>query len=275
MFGIILDDRLNSKIMKLKPSVQEIISVSNVSVIRGQKHVLKKISWSTRQDEHWFILGNNGSGKSTLLEIIMGYLWPQSGSVKVLGYQYGECFLPDVRMLFGFIAPWLIKRIRPYVPVVDVIASGENASVGFVDKISVRLRALARKEAKLFGCESLLSKQFGVLSSGEQMRVVLARAMIHQPKILIMDEPFSHLDMQARAHAYDILEKIALRTNGPQVILVTHHIQDICRMFTHGVVLREGKVAQCGSRNNILKKNELAKVLGISEKHRHLLEGTA
>lgn len=240
-----------------------LICIKNVSIIRGGKRVLKDISWTTLRGEHWFLMGNNGSGKTTLLEIVLGYLWPQKGEVYVLGEKFGRVFLPDLRKRIGFIAPWVLKRIRPSVPVYDVIASGEDSSIGFFGNVSKELDSRVRKEAKLFGCTPFLRSPFGNLSSGQQIRAALARAMVHQSEILILDEPFSHLDICTRARTYDLIERLSRRKGGPQIIMVTHHVEDVRPFFTHGLLIRDGRAAAQGKKEHLFQKNVMGKILEI------------
>ncbi|MBL8013591.1 MAG: ATP-binding cassette domain-containing protein [Candidatus Omnitrophica bacterium] len=249
-----------------------LVSLTNISAVKGTKLVLKDLSWSTKKGEHWFILGNNGSGKSTLLEIVLGYHWPQSGEVSVLNQRFGQCLLADVRMKIGFVAPWVIKRNRSSLCVYNVIASGLDASIGIPDKVSNDGERRIRKQSKFFACDAFLRTEFGVLSSGEQMRAILARAMVNEPEILILDEPFAHLDMHSRVQMYQLLARLAVVKSGPQILLVTHYLQDVVKMFTHGLVLKNGRVVLSGPKNFVLNSPVLAEKLDIPKSHMRMLE---
>jgi iron complex transport system ATP-binding protein len=242
---------------------QALLDLNNVAIVRAGKRVLRGIDWKTRRGEHWFIMGNNGSGKTTLLEIVLGYLWPTDGQVTVLGERFGRTFLPDVRKRIGYVAPWVFKRVRPPVPAYDVIASGEDASIGFTEKISADLKRRIATQAKFFGCEDFLRSPFSQLSSGQQLKIVLARAMVHEPEILILDEPFSLLDLGSRAGIYRLIEKLGRKRNGPQIILTTHHLEDIRPVFTHGLFLKNGRIAEQGPKKDMLKAALIAKTFGV------------
>jgi iron complex transport system ATP-binding protein len=242
---------------------QTLLELNNVSIIRAGKKVLRGIDWKTRRGEHWFIMGNNGSGKTTLLEIVLGYLWPTDGEVIVLGERFGRTFLPDLRKRIGYVAPWVFKRVRPPVPAYDVIASGEDASIGFTEKISADLKRRIARQAKFFGCEDFLRSPFGQLSSGQQLKIVLARAMVHEPEILMLDEPFSLLDIGSRAGIYGLIERLGEERSGPQIILTTHHLEDIRRVFTHGLFLKNGRVAERGPKSKILNAALISKTFGV------------
>ncbi len=143
---------------KAEKKTRVIIALHSVSMTRGGKEVLQDISWTTRQGEHWFIMGNNGSGKTTMMEVIMGYLWPQRGSVSVLGNRFGEVYLQELRRRIGYVSPWIFKHLGDHVPVEDVIASGTDASVGYYgefthhlnDIISPFSHGLLMKEGRIF-----------------------------------------------------------------------------------------------------------------------------
>lgn len=249
-----------------------LISLTHISAVKGSKQVLKNLDWTTKRGEHWFILGNNGSGKSTLLEIVLGYHWPQAGKVRVLNQRYGECLLADVRQRIGFVAPWVIKRNRSSLSVYNVIASGLDASIGVPDKVSNSGKGKIQKQSQFFDCGPFLKTEFGVLSSGEQMRAVLARAMVNEPEILILDEPFAHLDMHSRVHMYRLLGRLANLKNGPQILLVTHYLQDVGKLFTHGLVLKSGRAVLSGPRKAVLDARVLADKLDVPKSYARMLE---
>jgi iron complex transport system ATP-binding protein len=244
-----------------------LLDLKNVSIIRAGKRVLRSVHWTTRRGEHWFIMGNNGSGKTTLLEIVLGYLWPSDGEVTVLGERFGRTFLPDLRKRIGYVAPWVFKRVRPFVPVSDVIASGEDASIGLCESPPADLKRRITKQARFFGCAGFLERPFGQLSSGQQLKTILARAMVHSPEILILDEPFSLLDIGSRAGIYKLIEKLGKTKNGPQIILVTHHLEDIRPVFTHGLFLKDGHIAEHGVKQRLLNIKLVAKTFNIPLNH--------
>ncbi len=248
------------------------ICLTRLSAVKGSKTVLKDLDWTVKKGEHWFILGNNGSGKSTLLEIILGYHWPQSGEVCVLNERYGQCLWADVRRRIGFVAPWVIKRNRSSLSVYNVIASGLDASIGVPDKVLDSGKRKIQKQSEFFACETFLKTEFGVLSSGEQMRAVLARAMVNDPEILILDEPFAHLDMRSRVHMYELLGRLAVLKNGPQILLVTHYLQDVGKIFTHGLVLKNARAVLCGPRKMVLDAGRLAGLLDVPKAYARMLE---
>jgi len=233
--------------------------------MRGGKEILRDISWTTQRGEHWFIMGNNGSGKTTMMEVIMGYLWPQEGSVDVLGNRFGHVYLQELRRRIGYVSPWIFKHLGDYVPVKDVIASGMDASVGFYSKLSPALHEKIRAQLDFFHCTDLIDRRFGTLSSGQQLKVVLARSLINEPDIMILDEPFSLLDIGSRLSMYRYIEKLCLNGKGPQLLLVTHHLDDVISPFSHGLLMKEGRIFYRGRREAVLQSKRLALAFDLDE----------
>jgi iron complex transport system ATP-binding protein len=240
-----------------------LIDLRDISIDRGGRRVLSHISWSTRFGEHWFIMGNNGSGKTTLLEIVMGYLWPQHGSVTVLGKRFGQVYLQDLRKQIGYVSPWVFSHTGDYIPVEDVVASGLDGSVGYFGTIPGSIQQKISRQLNFFHCESLEKRLFGNLSSGQQLKIMLARALIGRPRILILDEPFSLLDIGSRFSMYHFIKKISKNRPATQIIMVTHHIDDIISVFTHGLVIKEGRIFSQGERGKILNGKTLSEAFDL------------
>ncbi len=240
------------------------LSLKNVFVRKGGKDILKDITWVTCPGEHWFVMGGNGSGKTTLMELLAGYVWPQRGEVAVLGEKFGRVNLLDLRGRVGFVSPWIFRRMAQEVPLEDVVASGFDGSVGHCGRKSAKVSAAVRRQLRFFGCEDLKGREFGTLSSGQQLKAVLARALVHLPRILILDEPFSLLDIGARLDMYSLLLKLAEAKNAPQIIMVTHHREDILPVFTRGLLLKDGRILYKGPREKAFQPGVLAKCFGLS-----------
>ncbi|MEI6437796.1 MAG: ATP-binding cassette domain-containing protein [Candidatus Omnitrophota bacterium] len=240
------------------------LALKNVFVRKGGKDILRDITWSTRPGEHWFVMGGNGSGKTTLMELLAGYAWPQRGEVAVLGAIFGRASLPELRARVGFVSPWIFRRMAADVLFEDVVASGFDASVGYSGRQSARIAAAVRRQIVFFGCGDLKGRAFGTLSSGQQLKAVLARALVHEPSILILDEPFSLLDIGARLDMYALLLKLARSCKAPQIIMVTHHREDILPVFTRGLLLKKGRILYQGPVAEALRPGMLAKCFGLS-----------
>ncbi len=242
------------------------LELKNVFIVRGSKQVLSGINWCINPGEHWVLMGPNGCGKTTMLEIASGYLWPTDGEVYLLGGKLGEVYLPDLRREIGFVAPWVLGRIQENVPVEDVIASGLDASIGYVSSISSHFKSQIRHQLEFFEALELQGRHFGELSSGEKLKVVLSRSLISKPRLLILDEPFAHLDLTSRYHCYDFLGKLSREPKGPSIVLVTHYLEDICPFFTHALLLKEGHVQAQGSKKEVISSDLLSQTFHIPKK---------
>ncbi|MBF0522276.1 MAG: ATP-binding cassette domain-containing protein [Candidatus Omnitrophica bacterium] len=228
------------------------IDLNKIYLKRGETEVFTELTWRVKQGEHWFVMGDNGCGKTSLLEIIMGYLWPQKGTVRVLGEQLGQTFIPELRKRIGYVSPWIFKRMGHKVPVEKVVASGTDGSVGYWGDIPENLIKKVEEKLDFFHCASLAKRPFGMLSSGQQFKVILARALINDPELFLLDEPFSQLDIGARMQAYDLIEKWADLGHSPSIILVTHHIDDISSSYKNGLLLKDRKTYLTGVKEEIL-----------------------
>ena len=242
-----------------------LISLSHVSFRRGTSLILKSIDWDTQEGEHWFVMGNNGSGKTTLMEVLMGYLWPQEGSVTILGKKFGHVHLQELRREIGYVSPWIFKRMPDFVPVQDIVASGMDASVGYFSEISPSLNMKIKEKLNFFDCDRLINRPFGTLSSGQQFKVIMARSLVHDPAVLILDEPFSLLDIGSRYTMYRYIDLMGEKDSAPQIIMVTHHFDDITSTFTHGLLMKDGRIYHKGPKDSVLEKSVLAGAFDIPD----------
>lgn len=245
---------------------RKILELKDVRLVRDGRETLAGINWTVRPGEHWVILGPNGSGKSSLLEIAAGYLWPTSGTVAALGKIYGQTDLSVLRRKFGFVAPWVLRRIRPGERVSEAIAAGTEALIEPGRAPSNALRSKIRQELAFLGCLPLENRACGTLSTGELMKVALARARIAAPALLILDEPFASLDMGARFGLYRLLKKIAGSPRQPSILMVTHHLEEIRSFFTHALLIKEGRVFAAEPRRGLTRR-ALAEIFDIDYCH--------
>lgn len=244
-----------------------VLALDSVVWRRGQKAILDDVSWVVRPGEHWAMVGANGSGKSTLLNVVAGYIWPTSGRVTVLGNRYGTCDLREIRKSIGWVTAGLggtFQESRPHETAHDVVLSGLFASIGVYDDVDAI--ALDRADALLaqFTCQHLRDQPFRTLSQGERQRVLLARALMAKPQILILDEPCTGLDVSAREQLLGTLAKMATQPDMPTLIYVTHHVEEILPLFTHALLLRDGRVLMAGDKRQVLTATQLTTALGVS-----------
>jgi molybdate transport system ATP-binding protein len=221
-----------------------LIQIESVDVFLDRQKVLRGIDWSIQPDEHWAIVGANGAGKSTLLKLIAGDLHPAlGGRVKRFGFT-AKNTLWELRRRIGFVSPELQATYREAITGADVIASGLFSSVGLLCKPGTRLRRQVARLVAQLGLAPLAAKSALRMSYGEFRRILLARALIHRPKLLIFDEPFDGLDAPARGEMTKVLQKSA--QSGVNLIIVTHHTSDLPDCITHVARLDGGRITSQG-----------------------------
>ncbi len=237
-----------------------ILKITDLSVVRGGIPILTGLSWSIERGQHWVILGPNGSGKSSLLSALAGYLTPTSGDCRVLGETYGESDWRDLRTHLGIVSATVAGMVPPEETASHAVLTGRNAGFGLWGKpnreeLEDALDLLNEVEAV-----HLADRRWEVLSQGEKQRVLIARALITKPRILILDEPCAGLDPVAREGFLTFLERMLSRQRGPSVVLVTHHVEEIVPGFTHALLLKRGRVEASGSIESTLRTSALESV---------------
>jgi iron complex transport system ATP-binding protein len=239
-----------------------IIKLSNVSLNRDEQVILRDVSWKVRKGQHWAVLGANGSGKTMMLKIVNGYLWPSEGIVSVLGNQFGTVDLRDLRKRIGWVSSALQENVPRGERSIDVVLSGKYASLGLWDSHSAEDQRQALGLLRLVGCEDATSHLFGVLSQGEQQKILIARALMPKPALLILDEPCVGLDPNAREKVLETIQQLSSQTDKPTIILVTHHTEEIIPAITHVLVLKSGRVLAQGPKQGILIGNTMSEAFG-------------
>ncbi|WP_340009684.1 ATP-binding cassette domain-containing protein [Paenibacillus sp. FSL K6-0276] len=226
------------------------ISLQHLSLRREESLILDNVSLEVKEGENWVILGRNGSGKTTILEIMTGYLFPSKGTVEVLGYKYGQCDVREVRKEIGYIGPSLMEKMSLNDPVWEVVATGAYAYLRFYETIpnEVKEKAISMLEDMNLG--NMAFHPFGTLSQGERKKAMLARCLMADPKLLIMDEPCAGLDLYEREKMLAEVDK--LRQRNVSVVYVTHHVEEIVPLFTHVALIRDGKLAGSGPKEVVL-----------------------
>lgn len=226
------------------------ISLQHLSLIRGNRHILNDVSIEVKPGENWVILGRNGSGKTTLLEMMTGYMFPSSGRVEVLGQVYGQCDVREVRKSIGYISQSLLEKLTLSDPVWEVVATGAYAFLRFYQDIPEEARSLAYSLLNEMDFGRLAELPLGSLSQGERKKVMLARSLMSNPKILIMDEPCAGLDLYEREKMLHEIDR--LRQRNITVVYVTHHVEEIVPLFTHVALIKDGRLTAAGRKEEVL-----------------------
>jgi iron complex transport system ATP-binding protein len=243
------------------------LELRNVSYAAAGKLILRSINWIVRTGEHWAILGPNGSGKTTLLKMACGYLWPNAGGEI---YRKGKTLvnLPDLRKSIGWVTSTLAAQIPERELVLRTVVSGKFAQIGYVEAFGgaasrVDYRA-ARRLLEEMGCGHVSDQAFGTLSQGEQQKVLIGRARMTRPYLIVLDEPCAGMDPGARENFLAALKRLGDRKSVPSLILVTHHAEEILPLFTHMLMLKDGKVLYAGKTRNVLTRDRLEELFGVS-----------
>ncbi|MEK0444841.1 MAG: hypothetical protein RLZZ399_162 [Verrucomicrobiota bacterium] len=230
-----------------------ILDLHDLCVIRDGIHILDNLSWTVRRGEHWVILGPNGSGKSSLLSALAGYLTPTSGGCQVLGETFGESDWRELRTHLGIVAASIAAMIPPEEPAASTVLTGRNGGIGLWGPPKAHERQEALHYLAEVEATHLEDRRWEVLSQGEKQRVLIARALIGKPKILVLDEPCAGLDPVARECFLAFLERLLQRPRSPAVALVTHHVEEIVTGFTHALLLKGGRCEESGPLDATLR----------------------
>ena len=249
--------------MKVPPALE----LRRVTYVAGGKKILDSIDWRVQPGQHWAILGANGSGKTTLLKIASGYLWPNRGGTI---YRKGESLvdLRELRKSIGWVTVSLAAEIPTGEKALRTVVSGRFAQIGLLEQFGGKAAPgndrMAQRYLDEMGCGDLRDREFGTLSQGEQQKVLIARARMTRPYVIILDEPCAGMDPGAREKFLAALARLGRRTRCPALIYVTHHIEEILPLFRRTLVLREGKVLHCGATRKVLDHDVLRDLYGVS-----------
>lgn len=244
--------------------MKEVLALDKVSLIRAGKTILDGITWSVQENERWVIVGPNGAGKTTLLKIAAAQLQPSSGTARVLGETLGEINVFDLRTRVGFASTAIASRIPNSETVLDAVMTASYAITGrFKEKYDDVDERRARRVLTEWHLSDYADRAFGTLSDGERKRTQIARAVMPDPELLLLDEPVASLDIGSREATIKILGGYASHPSAPAIIMVTHHLEEIPAGFTHALVLNEGHVTAAGPINSTLTTEKLSEAYGL------------
>jgi iron complex transport system ATP-binding protein len=230
----------------------------NVSWITDNKYILRNISWKVNDDEHWAIIGLNGSGKTSLLNIIAGYNWPSTGEVSVLGKRFGSYDIRELRKKIGWVSSFLQEQLYADETAEEIVLSGKFATIGLYDKPKKQDIERAVHLLKELRSEVVAKQPYRTLSQGEKQKVLIARALMHSPSLLILDEPCGGLDIFSREHLLSLIETISRQKAAPTLLYVSHRTEEILPVFTHTLLLHRGEIYSQGKTKEVLTKTNLS-----------------
>lgn len=247
-----------------------VLELHDVSVRRGPATLLDSVSWTVEEDERWIVLGPNGAGKTTLLQIASTLLHPSSGTAEVLGARLGRVDVFELRPRIGLTSAALAERIPRSEKVRDVVVS---ASYGVLGRWREEYDDLdhGRAEDLLveIGISHLGDRTFGTLSEGERKRVQIARALMVDPELLLLDEPAAGLDLGGREDLVSTLSMLAYDPDSPATVLISHHVEEIPPGFSHVLMLRQGRVVAAGLLEEELNEANLSATFGMPLQLQH------
>jgi iron complex transport system ATP-binding protein len=242
--------------------MKPVLDVSGVRVLRGRTTILHDVAWQVRPGENWVILGANGSGKTSLLKVLHGHLPPTAGEIAVLGQRYGASDWRELRLKLGVVMSAFVAAIPPAEIARDTVISGKFAQLDLWARVRRADRLAADRLLRLVGATRIARREWAYLSQGERQRILIARALMARPRLLILDEPCAGLDPVAREKFLNFLDRLARKRGAPALVLVTHHVEEITPAFTHALLLRGGRVVAAGPRARLLTSRHLSATFG-------------
>jgi iron complex transport system ATP-binding protein len=240
------------------------LEVENLSIRRGKVEIVSHLNWEIEAGEHWIILGANGSGKTSLLSALLGYMSPTEGEIRVMGEEFGESDWRALRTKIGLVSSSIRQMMPEHEPALISVASGRLAMIDFWGTPTKADQARARKILRQVDCAYAADRPWMYLSQGERQRVLIGRALMAKPKLLILDEPCAGLDPAAREHFLQFIECLGRQRNAPALVLVTHHVEEIMPVFTHVLLLKQGRALAKGRLSEVLNTKNLSDTFSSS-----------
>jgi iron complex transport system ATP-binding protein len=241
-----------------------ILEIENLSVRRGGKTILGPLNWQVLEGQRWVVLGPNGAGKTTLLQVCSSLIHPTNGSIKILGEQLGKVDVFELRTRIGLTSSALVEQLPADELVIDVVLTAAYAMLGrWQEKYDLWDESRAMALLTALGVRELGGRNFGSLSEGEKKRVQIARALMADPELLLLDEPASSLDLGGREDLLKRIEVFAKDPLAPATVIVTHHIEEIPAGTTHALLLKEGSEVAKGDINTVITDLNLSNAYGL------------
>jgi iron complex transport system ATP-binding protein len=244
--------------------MRPILELSNISVQRGDRVILGPLDWQVLEGQRWVILGPNGAGKTTLLQVCSSLIHPTSGEVKILGQALGKTDVFELRTRIGLTSSKLVEQLPGDELVIDVVLTAAYAMLGrWQEKYDLWDESRAMALLTALGVRELGGREFGSLSDGEKKRIQIARSLMADPELLLLDEPASSLDLGGREDLLKRIEAFASDVLAPATVIVTHHIEEIPSGTTHALLLKEGRAIAQGAIESVINGVNLSTAYGL------------
>ncbi|ASK61558.1 molybdenum ABC transporter ATP-binding protein [Virgibacillus phasianinus] len=255
-----------------------LMQMQDVRLIRDGKTILDDINWEVNNGEHWAIIGMNGAGKTALLNLVCGYLYPTKGTISVFGKQFGHYPLNELRKQIGWVSLSFSEKMQHHADNsgIQIILSGKFASIGLYEQPSWNDIEKASEILEQLGIERLREQSYRSMSQGEKQRILIGRALMASPKLLILDEPCTGLDFLSKELLLSTINQMADKQQTT-ILYVTHQLDEILPIFTHSLLLREGRIFSQGLTKNQLTSENVSNFCNTpvqisQENNRYLLE---
>lgn len=245
--------------------MSEVIRLKDVTISRDGKAVLKSVDWSVDSAERWVVIGPNGAGKTTMLRTAAAQIHPSTGEARVLGETLGEINVFELRTRIGFASSALAAHIPNSERVLDVVMTASYGITGRWNELYEDIdERRARRVLNEWSLGDFADRAYGTLSDGEKKRAQIARAVMADPELLLLDEPVASLDLAAREETLQLLGEYAKSPSAPAMVMVTHHLEEIPRGFTHALLLTEGSVFAAGPIDSTITSEKISEAYGLS-----------
>ncbi len=244
--------------------MSDVLELVDVSVVREGRALVDQVSWSVAEGERWVIVGPNGAGKTTLLNVASSYLFPTSGTVSILGEKLGGVDVFELRPRIGMAGIAMAEKMPRRQTVLEtVLTAAYGMTAHWREQYDTSDEERARLILDRLGMADFTDRKFGTLSEGERKRTLIARAIMTDPELLLLDEPAAGLDLGGREDLVRRLGRLARDPNAPVMIMVTHHVEEIPPGFTHILMIRQGKLIAAGPLESELTSRNLSHCFGL------------